>query len=110
MPEAVKNEEGIINFKTLGKIFFLSGVISTLIASPIYAWNHWADLSVGTWIILFFVAPIINGFISLVFLLVTFPVYRWLARKNVFNFRRLSFVVEQQKNGSDGKNAANVGE
>lgn len=69
MPETLKTEEGILTFGTLGKVFYLSGVISTLIASPIYAWTHWENLSVATWGVLFVVAPIANGFISLVFLL-----------------------------------------
>ena len=91
MPEALKTEKGVLAFWTLGKIFYLSGVISTLIASPLYAWKHWENLSVSTWGILFVAAPVINGFLSLLFLLVTFPVYKWMAGKNLFNFSMLRF-------------------
>lgn len=91
MPETLKTEKGVLAFWTLGKIFYLSGVMSTLIASPFYAWKHWESLSVSTWGILFVVAPVVNGFLSLLFLLVTFPVYRWMATKNVFDFSVLQF-------------------
>lgn len=91
MPEIVKSEEGVIAFWTLGKIFYLSGVVSTLIASPFYAWKHWEDLSVSTWGLLFVVAPVVNGFLSLLFLLVTFPIYKWMAAKNIFDFRVVRF-------------------
>ena len=97
MSEIVKLEEGVISFWTLGKIFFLSGIVSTLIASPFYAWKQWETLSVSTWGLLFVLAPIANGFISLLFLLVTFPIYRWMATKNLFNFREVQF-----KDGSSG--------
>lgn len=86
MPGLENFEQGTIAFSTLGKIFFLSGVVSTLLASPFYAWNHWGELAPSTWVILLFVAPIINGFISLIFMSVAFPIYKWLAKNNFFGF------------------------
>ncbi|MBK6742261.1 MAG: hypothetical protein IPG66_04500 [Hydrogenophilales bacterium] len=84
-------KNGILSFGTLARPFLLSGVITTLVASPIYAWMHWGELSMFTWLFLFVAAPIINGFISLLFLLVTYPVFRWLAAKGAFGVGRIQF-------------------
>lgn len=82
----IKKIGGVLSFNSLGKIFYLSGVVSTLLASPLYAWQHWADLGVFTWVLLFVIAPIVNGFISLVFLAVAYPIYKVMARKNILSF------------------------
>jgi len=91
MPETIKTEKGVLAFGALGKIFFLSGVVSTAIASPFYAWQHWDSLGITTWVILFVGAPIANGFVSMVFLLVTYPVYKWLVKAKRLGFELIHF-------------------
>lgn len=96
MSEELKINEGHLALRTLGKVFYLSGVVSTLVVSPFYAWQHWEVLSITTWLILFMVAPVVNGFVSIIFLLLTFPVYRWLATKNLFGFGVVVINREQK--------------